>query len=172
MTRAPTTTFLLVLAAVGAGCQSPGPKLTLENPDREQVFLDGRQILSGNEKPDPDAIAPGEVDSESALQSIAELPFRYYGATRWDVLPNVRVDNGVPVFDEGPESVVVDIEPPASPWLFPFDFPIEAVDRLLHGRRDTTVTVRAAKKRMIEGEIPPDELGKLSARARAARSER
>jgi len=165
MTRAPTTTFLFVLAAAGAACHSPGPQLTLENPEREQVFLDGRRILTGSETRSEDA-APESPDST------AELPFRYYGATRWDVLPNVLLDNGVPVFDEAPRSVEIEVEPPASPWLFPFDFPLEVLDRALNGRRDTKVTVTARPKRMIDGEIPPDELGKLSARARAARSER
>lgn len=189
MTRAPTTTFLLVLAAVGAGCQAPGPKLTIENPDREQVFLDGRRILTGREQADErsadrpsqqtaEQAANGQTpnwqdpDRDVALQSVAELPFRYYGATRWDVLPNVRQDNGVPVFDEGPQSVEVELAPPASPWLFPFDFPIELIDRALHGRRDVKVTVSARPKPMIQGEIPPEELGRLSARARAARSQR
>ncbi|MEC9048121.1 MAG: hypothetical protein VYA51_08920, partial [Planctomycetota bacterium] len=60
----------------------------------------------------------------------------------------------------------------ASPWLFPFDFPLEALDRLIYGRRDVTVEAIAAPKQRIEGAIPQDELGKLSARARAARSER
>ena len=157
MTRAPTKTLLLLLAATGAACRSPGPELTMQNPGGDVVFLDGKRVLDGD--------AP---DAEPARA----LPFRYYGVTRWDVLPNIEERNGVPLFDRGPQSAEVELAPPASPWLFPFDFPLEALDRLIYGRRDVTVEAIAAPKQRIEGAIPQDELGKLSARARAARSKR
>ena len=157
MTRAPTTTLLFVLAASGAACRSPGPEMTVQNPGGHVVFLDGKRVLDGN-----------ALEAEPTRV----LPFRYYGVTRWDVLPNIQEQDGVPMFDVGPQSAEVDLAPPANPWLFPFDFPLEALGRLLYGRQDAEITAEAAAKQRIEGAIPQDELGKLSARARAARSER
>ncbi|MCK5941677.1 MAG: hypothetical protein KAI24_06900 [Planctomycetes bacterium] len=175
MTRA-STTLLLALAGLATACNTPGPTLTIANPERERVYLDGRQVLHGREglDPPPEARAADQdaQDRERALESVVELKFRYYGTTRWDVLPNVREDSGVPVFDELPNSAEVEITPPASPWLFPFDFPLEIVDRTLFGRRDREVVVAPKQKQPIGGEIPQDDLGKLSARARAARSAR
>ena len=59
-----------------------------------------------------------------------------------------------------------------SPWLFPLDLPIEAVDRLLFGRRDVDVIVTARARANAQGPIQPEEFEQLSARARAARGVR
>lgn len=163
MTRARTTTLLLFAAA--AACNTPGPRLRIENPEHHDVFLDGRRVATER---DPDA----PFDPDALPDGIAEVPFRYYGTTRWDVLPTVTEDSGVPKFDREPGSAAVTMAPPASPWLFPFDFPAELVDRLLFGRGDVVVEVRAAEKQPLQGEIPQEAFGELSARARAARGER
>lgn len=155
--RAPTQTLLLVLAALGGACRSAGPTLTVKNPSGHAVYIDGRQVLDGRGD-------PAEAD--------LELPFRYYGATRCDVIPRVDERDGVPIFDQRIRSFPVALPPPASPWLFPLDLPLEAIDRLLHGRRDVVITAAARPRDRMEGSIPQEQLGELSARARAARSER
>ena len=155
--RAPKQTLLLALAAFGAACQSAGPTLTIENPSGHVVYIDGRQVLDGR----------GE-----AAEADRELPFRYYGATRCDVIPRVAERDGVPIFDQRIHSIPVALPPPASPWLFPLDLPLEAIDRLFHGRRDVVITAVATPRDRMEGSIPQEQLGELSARARAARSER
>ena len=164
MTRARTTTLLL-LAAAAAACNTPGPRLRLENPERHAVFLDGRRVATER--------APDAARAPDALpDGVAEVPFRYYGATRWDVLPTVSEDDGVPRFDRAPQSAVVALPPPANPWLFPLDFPLELIRRTWSGRRDVVVEVRAAPKEPLQGEIPQETFGELSARARAARGAR
>src|SRR5690606_18144942 len=119
-----------------------GPKLRLKNPDEHAVFLDGRQVHKQTQN------------------------YRYYGTTRWDTLPTVREDNGVPVFENMPHSETVVIPPPASPWLFPFDLPLEVIYRTILGRPDQEVTVAAIQKppeQRVRLEIPSEELSKLSA---------
>lgn len=155
--RAPTQILLLILVAVGAGCRSAGPTLTVQNPGGHAVYVDGRQILAGGSE---------------AAEADRELPFRYYGATRCDVIPRVAERDGVPIFDERIHSIQIALPPPASPWLFPLDLPLEAIDRLFHGRRDVVITAVATPRDRLDGSIPQEQLGELSARARAARSAR
>ena len=157
MTRATTTTLLLVLAAFGAACRAPGPELAIDNPDGERVFIDGRLVL-GQEGGD--------------VVTTAVLPFRYYGATRWDVLPNLREANGIPVFDKRPESVEVELPPPSSPWLFPLDFPLELLNRLFDGPNDVRITAKAKDAPRVMDTISQEAVNELSERARAARSAR
>lgn len=179
MTRATTKTLILVLAAATAACRTPGPALVLRNPDGHEVFLDGRRVLRARKTGDDEAPRGGAQEPEVPAQQApeaqpthVELPFRYYGASRWDVLPNVVEDNGVPVFDARPRSEAVELPAPVSPWLFPLDLPIEAVDRLLFGRRDVDVIVTARTRANAQGPIQPEEFEQLSARARAARGVR
>lgn len=141
-------------------------------------------VLSGDVSPgSSDLSAPSTSAQSSSAQSSAaqsssgrpgyvELPFRYYGATRWDALPQIAEENGVPVFDARPRSEAVALPPPVSPWLFPLDFPLEALDRLLYGRRDVDLIVTARARPAPQGRIGDEAFGELSARARAARSER
>jgi|GEM_PF-5772197 len=157
MTRATTKTLLLVLAAFGAACRAPGPELAIENPDGERVFIDGRLVLGQG----------GDDDATTAV-----LPFRYYGATRWDVLPNLREANGIPVFDKRPASVEVELPPPSSPWLFPLDFPLELINRLFDGPNDARITAKAKDAPRVMDAISQEAVNELSERARAARSER
>jgi len=187
MTRAPTMTLLLALAAATAGCRSRGPSLTLRNPDGHALFVDGRRVMraraarqdrSAQDRPEaaPLAAEPptpaGTAPSADDQPTHVELPFRYYGASRWDVLPRVIEDNGVPVFDARPRSEAVALPPPVSPWLFPLDFPLEAIDRLFFGPRDVDVIVTARTRSTPAEEIRQQDFGELSARARAARSDR
>ena len=171
MTRATTKTLILVLAAATAGCRSRGPSLILRNPDGHQVFVDGRRVMRAR-GPRNEGVQQAEPQLQEATVTDVELPFRYYGASRWDVLPRVDEDNGVPVFDARPRSEAVALPAPASPWLFPLDFPLEAIDRLFFGPRDLDVIVTARARANPQGEIRPEEFGELSARARAARSDR
>jgi len=138
-----------LLSAGLAGCH--GPELHLQNEAGHPTFVDGRACTD-------------EV-----------LPYRYYGTTRWDALPKVDLQDGIPTFDRLPDSGRVTIEAPSSPWLFPLDFPLELLARALHGRRDVTATVTVREKpaaELSEEQIPPAEIGKLRARAFAARVER
>ena len=147
--------ILLPLAAsLATGCSTyrpRAPQLAIDNPGEHRLFVDGRELATDE-----------------------PLKFRYYGVTRWDLLPRVQVENGLPAFDHLPASGAVAITAPASPWLFPLDFPLEVVDRLLHGRRDQRVTARATARENGPGgtTISRQELSRLSARARAARARR
>jgi hypothetical protein len=137
-----------VLAAFAASACT-GPTLRLDAPEPVPFFVDGV------------AAAPGE------------LPFRYYGTTRWDAIP-ADVD-GRADWTKRPTSGAVAVPAPAPGWLFPFDFPVELALRALHGRRDQTATVRvepAVVDPRGETEIVNLELAGLAARARQARASR
>lgn len=116
------TAALLPLLFVACESVRQGPELTVHNPEGHRVYLDGRELPT-RQRPRP-------------------LPFRYYGTTRWDALPVIPMQNGVPVFDRELRSELVEVPLPAPRWLFPFDFAIELVDRTLFGRRDQDVVVR------------------------------
>jgi hypothetical protein len=140
---------LILLAAGGSACT--GPKLHFVNPDRHALFVDGKTV------------------------PVPTIPFRYYGTTRLDVLPKVREVNGIPYFDHIPGSDKVVVEWPASPWLFPLDLPLEGIDRLIHGRRDLTITVQPQDpppQMQGDQEIPQEQLGLLSLRGMQARTQR
>lgn len=140
--------FAAVLAALAASACT-GPTLRLDAEGQHPLFVDGV------------AATPGE------------LPFRYYGTTRWDALP-ADVD-GRADWAKRPTSGAVDVPPPAPMWLFPFDFPIELALRALRGRCDQAATVRvdpAAVDPRGETEIVNLELAGLAARARQARASR
>lgn len=154
MTRAtPVMSVAAALAAALATAACTGPQVTVVNPQLDDLYVDGR-----------------------ALPVIAEgtLPFRYYGTMRWRALPH---DDGetIPDFRRRPATGDVQVTPPVSPWLFPFDFPAELMHRLVVGRRDQTVVVELPELPRSEGadlEIPPDALGALRQRAEAARTTR
>ncbi|MFK7741079.1 MAG: hypothetical protein AB8H80_12235 [Planctomycetota bacterium] len=162
--------MLALAAGCLAGCHgvADGPRLTLQSvagaTDEHALFVDGAK----KEGAGPDRwLADGPIPPQTY-----SLPFRYYGTTRWDALPVVPVENGVPRFDREPASAEVVVEPPASPWLFPLDFPIEVFDRLVNGRRDLTVPIDVPPKSQEEQDwrqIPREALSEMTARARAAR---
>ena len=141
------TSFLVVALVAAPACT--GPALHLENPDDHTVFLDGVQTKAGTK------------------------PFRYYGSTRWDALPADR--DGKLDLAHRPTSQHVEIPPPANPWLFPLDFPLELLSRLVAGRPDTTTTVRVQgppPEVRTEEEMVKSELPQLTERAREARASR
>lgn len=139
--------FAAGLFAIGlAGCS--GPRLYIDNPEDHLAFVDGQR-----------------TEQES-------LAYRYYGTSRWSSLPRIPEVNGVPDFDQSPEEGTVVIEPPASAWLFPLDFPLEVANWLIHGQKDQTVTIVARPKpaeQRVGQQISGEKLSQLSARARQAR---
>ena len=135
--------LVAIAAILGAACT--GPHLRVENPGGHTVLVDGR------------------------VTAARELPFRYYGTTAIDALPAPRAD-GRPQWAQQPTRTMVPIEPPASGWLFPLDFPLELAARVLLGRDD-----RTAVARVEAAPAAPDsdaELRALAERAHAARIER
>ncbi len=116
-----TPAFVLLPALLG-GAACTGPALHIDNPERHPVFVDGVAVPRAQAAP------------------TTTLPFRYYGTTRWDAVPAER--EGRSDFTHRPASESVVTEPPLTGWLFPLDFPVDLVSRLLHGRGDATATVR------------------------------
>lgn len=137
-----------VVAALALGACT-GPSLQLVDAAADTVFVDGVET------------------------GATTLPFRYYGTTRWDALP-ADVD-GFADFERLPGSATVALPAPVSGWLFPLDFPLELAARLLRGRGDVTARIElpaTPPDRIALPEILPETIGAMSARARAARSER
>ncbi len=118
----------------------------MHNPDGHVVFVDGARV------PTP------------------SLPFRYYGVARWDALP--KDNDGRADWDHVPTSEPFVIRPPASPWLFPLDLPLELLARAASGRPDTTIEIavrpRPADPRS-EREFTNAESTAVAARAHDAR---
>jgi len=134
------------LVAAGLAGSCTGPSTHLDNPGRHVCFVDGR------------------------LERRTELPFRYYGTSRVDALPADLASE--PDWSLQPSSQAVPMPPPASPWLFPFDFPIELVRRMLLGREDTAVVIAlrpTPPELRVQPEIRPIGLEQVDERARAAR---
>ena len=136
------------LAAVllpAAACT--GPTTVIENSHDHRVFVDGAAVTA------------------------TELPFRYYGESRWDALPK-DLANGRPEWDLQPASGAIDLPPPASLWLFPVDLPIELLRRAVVGREDVTVRIALPStppSERADGEAAPAGEAELHARAKAAR---
>jgi hypothetical protein len=139
---------LALILALAGSTSCAGPQLHINNPGEHHVLIDGKR-----------------TDAES-------LPFRYYGTTRWATLPRIPKTNGVPDFDRNPHSETVEIAAPSSPWLFPFDFPLEVMHWMFLGQADQVVTVTSPKKppeQRIGQQIAGEKLSQLSTRARQAR---
>ena len=144
--------LLRLLVCCGAACACTGPSLHLDNPGTHTVYLDGK--------------------SSQRL----EVPFRYYGTTRWDAEPaDVKERaNGpwVPDWRHLPTSRTVEIPAPASPWLFPLDLPLELLARLANGRTDVHTSIElqpAPLESRIEAELLQTEMPALRQRAQEAR---
>lgn len=138
---------LLLATVLASSCT--GPRLHLDNPERHRVFVDGR--LTGAET----------------------LPFRYYGVTRWDAFPADR--DGQPDWHRRPTSREVAIAPPAPPFLFPLDLPIELATWLLGGTGDTTTTIdvpQSDAQARNAWELGNAERAAITERALAARASR
>ncbi|HLQ36982.1 MAG TPA: hypothetical protein VK348_04225 [Planctomycetota bacterium] len=130
------------------GCAAcAGPHWHLDRPAAAQLFVDGRQ-------------EPGR-----------ELPFRYYGTSCIDVLPQApagKIDDFATVADR-----VEVVQPePVTPWLYPFDLPLESLVRLFD-RGDTDLAPRPAPNPspVVTG-FQPGGLEAMRTRARDARSQR
>ncbi len=127
-----------------AACE--GPRTIVANPDEHPTFVDGRRLAADS------------------------LPFRYYGTSRWDALP--KDGERRPDFARQPASAAIELPPPASPWLFPFDFPLEVLRRLTVGREDVTATVAlppTPPEQVVHSGVRPVEVDQLAERAAAAR---
>jgi hypothetical protein len=123
-----------------------GPATHIHNPDGHRVFVDGLETTK------------------------TELPFRYYGTSRWDATPADK--QGEPDWKLLPASQPLELPPPASLWLFPIDLPLELAHRAFFGREDTTATIRlpaTPADMQIEAEVRPQDLGHFTARALQAR---
>ncbi len=99
------------------------------------------------------------------------LPFRYYGTAVVDALPRDDA-RGRPDWSRSPSRTLAPLPPPAPRWLFPFDLPIELLQRALSGAddRSVTATTEPAGEVVVEGYQP--ELQPLRLRAFAARIDR
>lgn len=135
-----------------AACACTGPSLHIDNPGAHPVYLDGK------------------ADARH------EVPFRYYGTTRWDAEPADVLERPtgplVPDWRHLPTSRSIELPPPASPWIFPLDFPLELLARLANGRADvhTTVEVQPAPlDTREEAEVLLTEMPALRQRAQEAR---
>ncbi len=140
---------LTVLAACLAGACT-GPATRVHNPAGHRVFVDGTAVAA------------------------QELPFRYYGTGWWSALP-ADVGRDAPDWSLQVAGGPIDQPPPASPWLFPVDFPIELVRRALLGREDVTAEIvlpAVPADQRIDAEVPPTGQTDLDARARRARIRR
>ena len=144
----PTGLGLTLILALATTSACTAPQLRIANPDEHLVFLDGIHTTSES------------------------IPFRYYGTSRWATLPRIPEVNGVPDFDRNPYSEAITVTAPSSPWLFPLDFPLEAMHWMFFGHEEQSVTVSAPKKssdQRVGQQIAGEKLSQLSARARQAR---
>lgn len=151
---------LACLSLLVPACTAPGTEL--HNPNGHRVFVDGRELR----QPAADATSH-------------RLSFRYYGTSRWDAqpkdLPGTTSRSERPDWQNQPASGPIEQPAPVSPWLFPFDLPLELLDLAWHGREDFAATV--ALPPVPEGErvvqsVQPTELDRVAARARTARASR
>ena len=131
-------------AFVVAACQGPSLKLSSDGPR----YVDGRSEPSD------------------------ELPFRYYGTTVIDVMP-ADLENGTPDWSRSPVRGEVAMPAPASPWLFPFDLPVELFRRSmgLVEPFEANVETTEAEEPVVAGYLPGG-IPALRQRANAARSDR
>lgn len=134
--------------ALAAACHAPSTHL--DNPGQHTCYLDGVQ------------------------ETRDEVPFRFYGTSRIDVIPaNLNAPQAGPDFEHQPTSVLVTTPVPANPWLFPLDFVLEAADRMVSPPQDQTVAIAPTPtppEQRTEPGVRPAGLDALSQRAAAART--
>jgi len=134
----------LLVALARASCTAPATYI--DNAEGHTCYLDG------------------------VRETRPRVPFRYYGTSRIDVVP-IDNPNG-PDFDRQPMSVTVPLPPPASPWLFPFDFFVEIFERTVHGRGDVVAVLGAPPtptELRVDPELRPLGIDDVNRRAHAAR---
>jgi len=138
------------LATLLAGACT-GPHTHIDNPQEHRVFLDGRQTQAQS------------------------MPFRYYGTSRWDAQPKDYIaSNGELRADWNlvPASQTFEQPEPVTPWLFPFDFPLELLSLLTSGQETFEAKVELPATREEDrpsADVRPIELDRLAERARQAR---
>ena len=96
-------------------------------------------------------------------------PFPYYGTIGVDLAP-AESPRGHTVRE--PVRQLGELEPPAPEWLFPFDLPIEAVHRLLHGPGGQVVHVTSPERSGVVVQAPGPKTAELGARADRIRTAR
>jgi len=116
--------FAALLALVVSACQAPEVRVDTANPGAI-VHVDGRRL--GTNTP-----------------TWFRAP--YYGKVRVDLELPPRKQQASEDIVWQPKTTLVEVGPPVSPWLFPFDFPIEVLGWLF-GTRDRVahVSLRRAK---------------------------
>jgi hypothetical protein len=111
---------LLAGALLFAACQ--GPTLTIDGPpapdEHAACYLDGQEVPRG--------------------KGPQSRPLPYYGTAALDTVPPAG-DAGPGDFQKVPHRTAIEVPEPVTPWLFPFDFLLEGVGRVLHGRDDHVV---------------------------------
>ena len=134
----------LICPILAVACQGPPLTLSTDGPR----YVDGR------------------TDSRT------EIPFRYYGTMVVDVLP-ADLENGAPNWNRTPVRGLVAMPAPVSRWIFPFDLPIELMQRsfgLVEPFR-ATIETETSEEPVVAGYLPGG-IPALRQRANAARSER
>lgn len=142
-------TAVVAAIPIAALAACAGPRWTVAPPAEAVVFVDGRQAGAG---PGPEAIS---------------MPLRYYGTTAVDALPAPDPD-----FPTAPLRQLTVTDEPASPWLFPLDFPIECVVRLFADTPPVPLAVGLRTNPPTEVGDEPADLDLIRARAFAARTSR
>ena len=104
------------------------------------------------------------VDGQQRGQTELTLPLRYYGDYRIE-LERAPYLPGRQYFV--PAEVERNIAPPATPWIFPFDFAVETVQRSLGWEIDP-VSVRLESKDLLAEEEAPDAQADIDAADAAA----
>jgi hypothetical protein len=99
------------------------------------------------------------------------MPFRYYGTTVLDAVPEDQ--KGQPDWTRTPRRTEVEIPMPVSPWIFPLDFVVELAQQPFGGSADQRVAVETAPSpTQVSLGFQPEGLEPLRTRAFAARSSR
>ncbi|MBL9079682.1 MAG: hypothetical protein JNL08_19415 [Planctomycetes bacterium] len=163
--------LLLACSCVLPACA--GPALHLHGVDAARVFVDGREVAAPRAAEDDPSAGPEPDPGPPVDPTVARVPFRYYGTTRWHALPRDHSD-GEPDWAHQPAAATVALPAPASPWLFPLDFPLELA-QWAFGRGDTHVEIdlpATPAMRTPPPEVPLPGLTELAGRAAAARVQR
>ena len=143
-----------------------GPATHLHGADDHRVFVDGVAVGPAVPAEDGRTIVDPIVDPDERY-----VPFRYYGVARWTAFP-ADDEAGRPDWFQLPTSGTIEKPAPASPWLFPLDFPLELLHRVVAGRGDQHVQVELASTPadwIGPVDVPPTGLPELLQRATAAR---
>ena len=150
---------ILALSAAGlAGCA--GGTFAVESAvPAARLFVDGREQPASR----PAATRP------ATRRAPEPNPIPYYGTVVIDLLPQ-----------EGPgdrwqRDAVRRQEPlpePVTPWLFPFDFPLECLHSVFHGQPALTARVDSERRAGLVPAVLPPRSEEVRLRAQAIRTVR